>query len=526
MNDIDKAEKAVSKFNDEQRLLLRRKAKSNLFFLAYGILGYSKLSSNLHLEICKWHRKTLLYQFREILLPRSHYKSTIETISDSIQIVLPDDIGDQPYPRNLGTNCRLLISHETSEAAARFLLSITQHFTGNPLLMGLFPECVPNPRVHRINKLELELPREAVWSEPTIDTIGVGGRGQGRHYNYIKCDDIFGVAARDSRAEKESTISWVNNLQSYLISPKTDHIDWIGTRYSHDDVYAHIHKQYGSSLIKYIRSVQEWELDVKGKKTGKKIYIFPEEFDDKSTEVLRKDRQVWNAQYVNNPFEGGSLFQEEWLKYFTFKTRKKLFILEGTSTREVDTDELDIVFLIDPAMSGLAGFIVSGTDSNKNIYILEAVKKEWSPPEFINFLFQMVLKWRPRTVAIEDVLFSGLYEHWLLTEMIQRGIKFKIDPIKTGNKEKESRVLSLANYFSAGQIYFNSMDQDIIEEFKEFGATSNYHLLDAMSQGTKKDKNGRLIWRFAPKLDRIENQRIVEEELLRQRDPQTGYGAY
>jgi hypothetical protein len=523
--DIERA-----KFTDEEVALARRKMKTNLFFLCYSILGYQKLTQNLHLDFCIWAKKTLLAQYREALLPRSHYKSTVFTIGDSIQIVLPDDVGDQPYPRNLGTSARLLISHETSEAATRFLHSITSHFTTNPLLLAFFPECMPNPRIHRINKLELELPRNSIWSEPTIDTVGVAGRSQGRHYNYIKCDDIYGAAARDSKAERESTILWVDNLQSLLISPRTDHIDFVGTRWAHDDVYAHLHKVYGNRLVRYIRSCEEKEI-IDGKETGRKVPIFPEEFSPESLEILKRNRIVWNAQYANNPFEGGSVFQEEWLKYYNWKRfSRELVIFEGENgaeTRTIDIESLDICILYDPAMeNGLGGYVITGTDDKMNIYILKAEKKTWDPPEFVDILFKDILTWKPRAVYIEDVLFSGLYQHWLHTEQQVRGIKFRVEGIKIGKTEKPIRVAGLSNYFAARQIYFNAGMTDLIEEYREFGATDNYHMLDAMSMGTKKDRDGRQIWRAGVNKIRLDANSELMKKLMANRDPITGYGSY
>lgn len=516
-------ERVFKAFSDEDIRHLRRKCKVNTFFLGFGVLGYNKFAK-LHVDLAKWSRSTQLWQFREILLPRSHYKSTFETITDGIQIVLTDDMEDQPYPRNLGPNCRLLISHETSEAAARFLFSITSHFTKNPLLMGLFPECVPNARIHRINKLELELPRQSIWSEPTIDTVGVAGKSQGRHYDYIKCDDIYGAAARDSKAERESTILWVDNLQSLLIAPGTGKIDFIGTRWAHDDIYAHIHKMYGDRLAKYIRAAEEYDSVQK-----KKVPIFPEVFSTRDLEILKKNRIVYNAQYANNPYEGGSKFQEDWLRYYNWAGRDKLIIFtskENSETRSVFKEELDIVIMVDPSMTGNAGFVVTGTDSKMNIYVLDSDKQAWSPPEFVEYLFKAVHRWNPRCVVIEEVLFSGLYQHWLASEMILRNRKFKVEQVKAGKTEKEARVLGLANYFSAGQIYFNAGQEAILEEFREFGATDNYHILDAMAMGLKKDSNGRMIWRASINQRTRDSHREAERKLLEARDMITGYGTY
>lgn len=459
---------------------LRKLAKTDLFFLAHGILGYKKLSKGLHNDLCKWMERTNTEQYREILLPRSHYKSTICTITDSIQLALPDDSGLLPYPHNLGTNIRILIAHETSEAATRFLYSIVQHFMGNALLMALFPECVPNTRLNRINKNELELPRTIIASEPTFDTMGVAGKSQGRHYNKLKCDDLYGAAARDSEAEKKSTIQWIDNLQSFLITPKTDQIDFIGTRWAHDDCYAHIHEVYGSQLKKYIRSVEEVN-----PKTKKREPIFPEEFTTESLSILRKNRQIWNAQYVNNPSEGNTRFNVQDLRYFNRVGTKEIAVLDGKESRRIKIEDMDKLILIDPAPSGLAGIIVTGTDKRNNIYTLEALKDEWSPTVFTDKVFELVLRYHPRKVVIEDVLFSVLYQPWWIREMSVRNIKFVVEGCKTGGKQKEERVMGLGPYIAAHQIYVDRDQGDLIEEVEKFGMTKNYHLLDAMCQGTK-----------------------------------------
>ncbi len=69
---------------------------------------------------------------------------------------------------------------------------------------------VPSPREQTINKWALELPRTRPHPEPTIDTMGVGAKSQGRHYNYIKLDDVYGDKARDSEAESATTMDQRN----------------------------------------------------------------------------------------------------------------------------------------------------------------------------------------------------------------------------------------------------------------------------------------------------------------------------
>lgn len=501
-----KAESYLNKlgFTDDQIFQTRIKAKKDLFFLGYSILGYDKLSENLHGHLAGWLAHTANEQFRIILLPRSHYKTTLDTITDSVQIVLPDDLGDSPYPRNLGPNARVLLAHEKLGSAEKFLFSITQHFTINPVLTAFFPECVPDARVQKINKNELSLPRTRIWSEPTFDTMGVGGKNQGRHYNYIKCDDIYGAEARDSKAERDTTILWFDNIQSYFVTPKTDHLDISGTRWAFDDIYQHAFNVYGDKLKRYVRAAIE---------NG--VPIFPEEFSLESFEILKKNPTVWNAQYANNPAEGAAAFKPEWLRYYN-RDGRDLVVFDSSGSRRVSIDSLDRLILVDPALVGLTGVSVVGVDKDSNIYVLEACKKSFKTEELLAYIFNLAIKYRPRLVAIEEVLFSALYAPIFRNEMNKRNVRFTLELVKIGKAEKGMRVNALSNYFAAGQIYFHTSQTDLITEFNQFGATDNYHILDSISMGPK-------LWRAGVNQRVIDKYKEAEEKLRGGMDKVTGY---
>lgn len=480
------AEEVVSNLTIEEYYSYRIRAKTDLFFLCVSILQYSKFA-RLHFDVSKWHKETKNDQYREILLPRSHYKSTELTIGGGIQLALPDDTNTEPWPSCLGTNCRILLGHEVRDSAALFLNEITQHFLTNPLLMGLFPECVPDPKKHRINKNELELPRLKRWKEPTFSTIGTGGSAQGQHFNFIKADDLIGAKARDSPTEMEGAKLWIDNIQALLVTPKEDHIDFIGTRWAYDDVYAHIEKVYGSKLKRYVRGIEE-----KDPITGERRFIFPENFDDDSVEILRKNKKVFASQYANDPKEGASEFQEDWKQYYKFEPSngKNLIVFgEGDSIRTLDPYvDLDRVILVDPAMSGLGGVIVTGEDKDENIFILEAHKKDWQPTGLIQFIFMLAMKWQPRIVGIEHVLFSALFSLIITNEMAKRGVRFQTYGLKTFGKAKDYRVRGLSHYFEGKKIWFHPSQLDLLEEYDNFGATDNYHMLDALAHGPQ-------VWR-------------------------------
>ena len=518
----------------------RQRAKNDLFWLNSAVLGYDRLSPNLHGHLCSWMERNAEWRFREILLPRGHFKSTICTIGDSIQIVLPDVLSNQPWPRNLGTDCRLLICHETDGQASNFLFAITGHFLTNPLLMGLFPECVPSPRKHRINRHELELPRSQTWPEPTIDTMGVGGKSQGRHYNYIKFDDLIGDKARDSETIMAAAKEWFDNIQAFFSDFGIDHFDLIGTRWAFDDLYSHIHDRYGEELLKYIRGVEEL--------TGRlingepeKAPIFPEGgFTSSNLVILKKNRKVFSAQYANDPEEGATEFDKTWKRYFHWVGYNQLVVFSGKVQTRVNVRDLDICILYDPAMSGYGGLVVTGTDSFNRIFVLNCLEREWKPPEACDIMFKLNARWKPRAVGIEEVLFSGLFKIWFEREMLWRGQYFNIVPIGpiVGGKtlSKPARVRATQNYWSAGLVHFAANPErlqghiidsskafgddtaEMIKEYDTFGANKKIHMLDAFAYGPE-------VWMPGLSRAKFEQFQQKEQEFFQQHDVETGYSA-
>ena len=531
---LKKAEEKVKSLSKEETRKIRIRAKRDLFFLCYSILGNIRLSPNLHGNLCYHVESTENRRFHEYLLARGNFKSTVITIGHTIQTVLPVEkedleydgwwfgegesphfeLGILPWPANLGTECKVMIGHETHESSARFLYAITNHFTNNSLLMGLFPEAVPKPRTHRINKWELELPRTSTGSpEPTIDTLGVGGKSQGRHYNYIKLDDIFGDKARDSEAESSTTIEWFDNIQAFFSLFSKDRLDLIGTRYSLDDIYAHAEERYGNHLCKYVRKIEEPDTN----NPGQTIITFPEEFTPESLEILKKNKKVYNAQYLNDPEASGKGFDPLWERFFYWSNPTTILIIVVKEQQLINIRDLDICFLIDPGQSRSGGLVITGMDYRKRVFVLGSVALEMKPPELTDLVFRSAMKWQPRTVAIESDFFMSTFEHWWKTEMIVRGVKFHITPVHTKKAAKDDRIWGLSNYYSAAQIYHNEQQDEFRAEFKRWGKSKNIHLLDAFAYGPE-------VWRpgYAPGT-RMEMSGVSDDAAMDNRDVQTGY---
>ncbi len=511
---------------------LRRRCKNDLFFLCAGPLEYTRLSPTFHGDLTGWIQRQWGAQYRLLLLARGHYKTTVETIGDSIQMALPNVSESPHHPYCLGTNVKILIAHEVRETAADFLYEITAAFTKKPMLMALFPECVPRRNVERLNKWQLELPRTEHPKEATFSTIGSGGAAQGGHYNWLKLDDLVGEKARDSETIMGRTLTWFDNINSLLTELEVDGWTLTGTRWAYSDVYSHAMERYGLDVENSVTnclSPKDIERNAQGLlrvyargaiERGKPV--FSEQFSLEKLRVLRKNKLVWAAQYANNPMESG-LQEFVWpLKFYNVDSGGNIKVHTGDSSFKRYKSDLDICVFTDPSMGETktadeTGIVVTGTDRRSNIFILETVKKRLRPPEYIDELYRLNFKYRPRVMTIEEVNFSGIYKYWLDDKSKETRVHLPIRPYKPGNQRtKDGRIRGLAHLFASGQVYCFEGMHDFRDEYEQFPMGKGKHLLDALAQGPE-------FWQDGVSESDIEHQMEVANEVINSRSILTGY---
>jgi hypothetical protein len=527
------AEKKYDRLTMSQIQALRKRCKTDLFFLASGPLEYELLSPTFHGHYTKWLRATWDERYRMTLFARDHYKTTIGTVAESVQMALPNDAGVTSHPYALGPNIKLLLAHEKKDTASRFLFEITQAFRYKLLMLALFEDVIPQKNIQRMNKNELELPRTQFHREPTFDTIGVGGAAQGGHYHWLKLDDLVGEDARDSETVMKKVLDWFDNVNSLLTRLKIDGWDLIGTRWSAIDVYSHAVKMYGvnkerSILRAYypkdVERMEDGQLCVYARGALEQgLPVFPEEFALEDLNRIRRNKKIWASQYANNPREGDmTRLDPAWLKYYNVGRGDRLVVFEGESSRTVRVSELDRLILTDPTVGEAsdadeAGFVVTGTDRNMNIYVLEAYKIALKAPDFMDELFRLYMKWNPRLVSIEDVAFSVVFKYWFEEKCKALGIYPSVYQYKTRNKAKVKRIEGLGNYGAAGQIYILEGMHQLRDEWEWFPLGESEHILDAMAQGIE-------LWQPAVG-ERAREMKEAEQIIEEERCNLTGYSS-
>lgn len=255
------------------------RAERDLYTLAKGVLGLTRLTPGLHGPLCRWLSDLEVKKSKLLLLPRDHLKTSMFRAL-AIHIQIQPAIGNIYLEGKEGSSSRILLSSETSTNAQHQLRWIQQQYESNALLRALWPHiCWDNPKkeAKRWNEEEMVLPRSSLYPESSIETIGVGGAVTGRHYDVIMKDDLVTFAAANSQVVMREAIEWHKSSRALLDDPEKSLEFIIGTRWGAFDLYQYImdHDPEVDWLVK--GAIED----------GKPI--FPEVFSLKSLERLRKD---------------------------------------------------------------------------------------------------------------------------------------------------------------------------------------------------------------------------------------------
>lgn len=503
---------------EEMRQEYARLARSDLYFLLTGVLGYDKLNPRVHGPLCRFLQGPVRYGDRPVIrrmiqMARSHLKTTCATIGHSIFQVINDP------------NIRILLVASSAPNAERFMKEIQNHFEHNKMFQWLFPELIPEFNKVTWNAREMQVPREVFFREPTIDTIGSKGDVQSRHYNHIKADDIIGEKELQSETEMSKTIEWCSGLESLLVSPTVDTIDYVGTRWKLNDVYAWVEESYSDPndrdravpLGPHAHLKGELAIFRMDARDSAGNPTFPEmvsrEFLDR---FMRENPQRYAAQYANDPMaEGTTVFNKAWLKYYTVTGEKELVFedpLKQGRENSVRAEQLDTIILVDPAVAehkraARSAIIVCSELSRLKaplVFVRETRIGHYPPDELIAQLFELDKEYQPRVVSIERFGFQGALKFWA-TEYAERNrlpylniVEFPRKGSGTSQLAKDERIKGLQPFFRAGQIFLQEGHGELIEEYLYYPNGKFRDGLDAMAQGPS-------YWSYSTDEARIED---------------------
>lgn len=482
---------------------VRDQAKASTYFMGKAILGYDKIARNTHLNFSNF------VQDREVrnkvaLMPRSHLKTTVATITDTIREIAVDP------------NIRILIGNETHANSKLMLREIRNHFQSNETFRSFFPELIP-PNFNKTvwSDAEILIPRTAMWREPTVSTIGTGGAVVSRHFNLLKLDDLVGESALKSPTEMADAIHWLNGVFSLLVNSHEDRIHLIGTRWNTKDVYSHAIEKMGFKVFRRKALV----LGEHGPEP-----FFPEMVSMEMLEtIMRTDPFKWATQYSNDPYDiNDNNLERDWLQFFTIGPDGDFrFNRSDGSLGHQDRNRLRWYLHVDPSMgeretSDSTAFVLVALSEDGLIFVFDAWKQRIDPIKTLDHLFEYQEKYAPFITTIEGVAYQKALKYFAEERARRKGLYLKIEDFHPGNQRKKNdRILyTLQPYFRDRKIYVRSGLFQFVDEYNLFGR-DHPDILDALSQGPS-------VWKYPVSFRAMQRRRKLYESY--ERKGSTGYG--
>lgn len=414
-----------------------------------------------YLEESKGARERLWLMFR------GSFKTTVITIAHTIQLML------------LWPDIRILISSHKKEGGSQEILgAIRQHFKANKTFRSLWPEYCPKPNT--VGQIEfgtterVTLPNrspECAWPESTIEIAGLTTDVTGRHYDYIKNDDLV---TRDS-VTNETMIQKTRQfkaLQKFLFNqPEWGIMDNIGTFYHFNDIYNTLRKSKGITklVVPIVRDDQiepeKWEPTL------------PERFTSKGCYELKTDPsmtlQDWNNQYMLNPIPPeDQIFRPEWFERLGFFYQPE----------EILNKTLRVRIFVDPAnkkkkKSDYTAMIALGVDADGTIFLLDIIRDKLNVEERTNLAISLVRKYNERSMWYETIGFQDTDKYIIDKKCRESGYYIIVNEIAGQSGRKEDRIAGLQPIYQLGNIrwpehywYYSKYEKvklDMIELLKD-----------------------------------------------------------
>ena len=415
--------------------LVRERAKEDLFFLAKEILGYDELTETYHRPICsaiQLYRDD--WQFH--LHPRGHFKSTIITISETIQDIL----------RN--PDIRILIANAVFKKSKAFLGEIRNHFLRNETFQALFPEHIPRAARDQGNSEEFTTAARTRVNirEASIEIASIDSAVVSSHYDKIIFDDIVNKENARTEEQRKKVIESYREYLS-LLDPPNDVVRLVGTRWHYFELYGH--------LLALEKTRREEGRTERFRKFRTSCYLssgepaFPERFNDAHLAGLEEEQgnYVFSCQYLNDPQpENEKIFKIDNLRYVlepivpkdTYLNR---FVTVDPSVAAKDSDDPVIVTTVSVNCLG-------------DIFIERIRRGWWNPDEQIDQILSSIRLDSPRATGIETTAFQKTFKFFLDKEQRTRGIRGEIQEIKRSTAtSKVERIKRIQPFLRDGKIY-------------------------------------------------------------------------
>lgn len=455
------------KLSDEMVLQVRRWAEESLYFFNKAVLGYDKLTPEIHLPLCRnledYSKKRL-----RVILPRGWFKTTVYSV------------GGPLWAGTKNPDMAILIAQNTATNAIAKLNSLGSHVEGNEIYRGLWPEILPDKTCSWKADSKC-LKRKKASPESTWEAVGTRGQVTSRHYNWIIEDDTVAPDLDQLGAENvapnqediEKAIGWHRLCGPLLRDQKEDRIIVVGTRWFPEDLleWIKVHEPYYLSYVRSCRENKLGESDENGELT------FPEIFD--ATVLERLEAQMgpylFRCLYLNQPVRTGDmLFDPSWTRYYDTVPRG-LYIYTtidpGGDPQETVGKDIDYNVVMTAGVDPRTGFI----------YVLDYTRKRMNPDELIQELFTHVQLYDPVLVGVETIAYQNTLAYHIKKAQRERKKFFRVENLTHGTRAKNARIQGLQPLVKKGTLLFAPHMKELLGEMSQFPLGRHDDCIDALS---------------------------------------------
>jgi hypothetical protein len=532
-SDGDASELTNTQVND-LRAAFEDESGIGLWLFAYHICGCKDITMDLHLDECsflsKWGKLELEdgtwvrrpqrdndrvknnWRRLHMCVPRDTFKTTLGTRACALWTALKDP------------EATIGIFNEAEAKSKSWVGSIKQVIERSRLLHVLWEHVLP-PGVHFADKRSI--PRNWKWgdsglvlireslnvSELTFEPFGIGGAHTGKHFTHKIYDDIIGEKSSESEAVMQDAIHFVDHGRA-IERPSDRGCELVNyTRWAYYDVYKHMLQKWPDDYKVYHRALLEnpetGEPDVVDGQS-----IFPERFPTGlAKKMYEEDPFVFMSQRQCIPQAGrDTAFDKSWArKAYVEQTGSGLShriypeyfdptivhadLFPEHAPNVVPLSMMDKAIILDPAPSAGTtesrqqprarnGIVVVGLDPWGRRHALESRPLREDPVVILENIVEMADYWGLHKVGIEEVNFSKIYRPLWSALLYHKHPDCHIEfvPLKTLNKDKDTRIKGLTPAMKQGYWYFNDAEtQHLQQELLEYPHGQTRDLIDALA---------------------------------------------
>jgi len=454
----------------EKENITRNKYKSNLYLLAKDLLGYKDLTAGFHYKyICKKIDEPRQKPIRMWLIPRGFFKTTILTISRSIQLQL----------NNPGI--RILIVSGVLANAKSMVTAIGNHYLTNKRFRIWFPQFCPqnvkSPETKWTTE-EIHIPNRFNYGgvpvmEGTFEAFGPEVTITSRHYDQLILDDLVTRENSTTKEQMDKIKDFYKAIFPLKNNPATP-LDVVGTRWGDYDLYGDLENDEDVEVIK-IPAIQN----------GKSV--FPERYSLEYLESLKKSKKVgtflFNSLYMLDPIsDENAIFKNAWFRYFKLSFDNKSMI------REDDKKEIPVgntFMTVDGAVTegknDYSAIVVTTTDSENNIYVIETWRKQVDPMTLTAKIVELYFKWNCIKCGMQKTVLEKMLMFYLKEKMKKDRFYMNLVPLKMDTRtSKEYKIKSLQPFYESQCIYHRRGLSDLEDELLRFPKAKSDDLVDAL----------------------------------------------